>query len=139
MAVKEQKKKPAGIGVITGTDRYLFGQGTHYEIYEKLGAHPMTIGGSAGVYFAVWAPHAESVSVVGDFNCWDPDASPMEVLETSGIFECFIPGLKPGTLYKYAITTQTGKVLFKADPYARTSEFRPGTASIVAAPSPVRG
>ena len=138
MAVKEQKKKPAGIGVITGTDRYLFGQGTHYEIYEKLGAHPMTIGGSAGVYFAVWAPHAESVSVVGDFNCWDPDASPMEVLETSGIFECFIPGLKPGTLYKYAITTQTGKVLFKADPYARTSEFRPGTASIVAAPSSFR-
>ncbi len=138
MAVKEQKKKPAGIGVITETDRYLFGQGTHYEIYEKLGAHPMTIGGSAGVYFAVWAPHAESVSVVGDFNCWDPDASPMEVLETSGIFECFIPGLKPGTLYKYAITTQTGKVLFKADPYARTSEFRPGTASIVAAPSSFR-
>ncbi len=138
MAVKEQKKKPAGIGVITGTDRYLFGTGTHYEIYEKLGAHPMTIGGSAGVYFAVWAPHAESVSVVGDFNCWDPDASPMEVLETSGIFECFIPGLKPGTLYKYAITTQTGKVLFKADPYARTSEFRPGTASIVAAPSSFR-
>ena len=138
MAVKEQKKKPAGIGVITDTDRYLFGQGTHYEIYEKLGAHPMTIGGSAGVYFAVWAPHAESVSVVGDFNCWDPDASPMEVLETSGIFECFIPGLKPGTLYKYAITTQTGKGLVKADPYARTSEFRPGTASIVAAPSSFR-
>ena len=134
MAVKEQKKKPAGIGVITETDRYLFGQGTHYEIYEKLGAHPMTIGGSAGVYFAVWAPHAESVSVVGDFNCWDPDASPMEVLETSGIFECFIPGLKPGTLYKYAITTQTGKALLKGDPNPRTGDSRPGTPPTVPAP-----
>ena len=69
-------------------------------------------------FFAVWAPHAAAVSVVGDFNNWDPDADPMKVLETSGIYEAFIPGLKEGELYKFAITTQSGKVLFKSDPYA---------------------
>ena len=84
------------------------------------------------MYFAVWAPHAQSVSVVGDFNDWNPDATPMEVLDTSGIYEVFVPGLGTGQLYKYAITTTSGKVLFKSDPYAFEAEYRPGTASITA-------
>ena len=109
-----------------------FGAGIYYDIYEKMGAHPMTIDGIEGVYFAVWAPCAMRVSVVGDFNNWDPDACPMQVLETSGIYERFIPGIKPGELYKFAITTQTGKVIFKADPFAQYAEYRPGTASITA-------
>lgn len=123
---------PADLGIISEMDRYLFGNGTHYEIYNKLGAHPMTLNGKTGVYFAVWAPHAAKVSVIGEFNSWDPDTSPMALLGTSGIYECFIPGLAPGALYKFAITSQAGEVLFKADPYARYAEFRPGTASIVA-------
>lgn len=131
MAVKE-KKKNTGTGIITEVDRYLFGEGTHYEIYDKLGAHPMTLKGEKGIYFAVWAPHAATVSVVGDFNNWDPDATPMTVLETSGIYEAFVPGLGTGELYKFAITTDTGKLLFKADPYAQYAEYRPGTASIIA-------
>ncbi|MDO4267108.1 MAG: 1,4-alpha-glucan branching protein GlgB [Eubacteriales bacterium] len=126
------KKTAAELGVISEMDRYLFGEGTHYEIYEKLGAHPMTLGGKKGVYFAVWAPHAAAVSLVGDFNGWNPEAAPMSLLGSSGIYEVFIPGLETGELYKFAITTQTGKVLFKADPYARSSEFRPGTASVIA-------
>lgn len=126
------KKGTAATGIISEMDRYLFGQGTHYEIYEKLGAHPMTLNGTKGVYFAVWAPHAVSVSLVGDFNNWDPESHPMTLLETSGIYEIFAPGLKEGSLYKFAIATQTGKLLFKADPYARSAEFRPGTASVVA-------
>lgn len=126
------KKGTAATVIISEMDRYLFGQGTHYEIYEKLGAHPMTLNGTKGVYFAVWAPHAVSVSLVGDFNNWDPESHPMTLLETSGIYEIFVPGLKEGSLYKFAIATQTGKLLFKADPYARSAEFRPGTASVVA-------
>ena len=88
MAVKavKDKKKQVGIGIITEGDRYLFGEGTHYEIYKKMGAHPATVNGKKGIYFAVWAPHAAHVSVVGDFNNWDPDADPMKVLETSGIY-----------------------------------------------------
>ena len=129
MTVKE-KKKPTDLGVITEVDRYLFGEGTHYEIYDKLGAHPMSLKGKNGFYFAVWAPHAAAVSVVGDFNSWNPDADPMAPLETSGIYEAFVPGLGDGELYKFVITTQTGKLLFKADPYAKYAEYRPGTASI---------
>ena len=131
MAVRD-KKKQTETGFITAGDRYLFGEGTHYEIYNKLGAHPKTFNGKTGYYFAVWAPHAASVSVVGDFNNWDPDACPMQVLETSGIYERFIPDIKPGELYKFAITAQTGKVIFKADPFAQYAEYRPGTASITA-------
>lgn len=124
------KTKEIGLGFITELDRYLFGQGTHYKIFEKLGAHPKTYKGKAGMYFAVWAPHAKAVSVVGDFNGWDPDAAPMSPLADSGIYEAFIPGVGLGELYKFAITTQEGKILFKADPYAVHAEFRPGTASI---------
>lgn len=123
-------KKQIGMGVITEVDRYLFGNGRHYEIYDKMGAHPMTIKGKNGIYFAVWAPHAEEVSVVGDFNTWDLDANPMKLLADSGIFEAFVPDLSVGELYKFAITTTTGKVLFKADPFAFYGEYRPGTASV---------
>ena len=132
------KKGTSATGIISEMDRYLFGQGTHYEIYEKLGAHPMTLDGKRGVYFAVWAPHAASVSLVGAFNNWEPEPHPMTLLETSGIYEIFVPGLKEGNLYKFAIVTQTGKLLFKADPYARSAEFRPGTASAVASDTPYK-
>ena len=124
------KTKEIGLGFITELDRYLFGQGTHYKIFEKLGAHPKTYKGKAGMYFAVWAPHEKAVGVVGDFNGWDPDAAPMSPLADSGIYEAFIPGVGLGELYKFAITTQEGMILFKADPYAVHAEFRPGTASI---------
>ena len=124
------KTKEIGLGFITELDRYLFGQGTHYKIFEKLGAHPKTYKGKAGMYVAVWAPHAKAVGVVGDFNGWDPDAAPMSPLADSGIYEAFIPGVGLGELYKFAITTQEGMILFKADPYAVHAEFRPGTASI---------
>ena len=78
------KTKEIGLGFITELDRYLFGQGTHYKIFEKLGAHPKTYKGKAGMYFAVWAPHAKAVGVVGDFNGWDPDAAPMSPLAACG-------------------------------------------------------
>ncbi len=128
----QKAKKQVGTGFITELDRYLFGQGTHYEIYEKLGAHPRIYKKQQGMYFAVWAPHAAQVSLVGDFNGWNPDANPMAVLEDSGIWEIFIPKMTQGQLYKYAITTSSGKILFKADPYAFSSEYRPGTASVTA-------
>lgn len=124
-------KKQIGTGFITEVDRYLFGNGTHYEIYEKLGAHPQRYKGKDGIYFAVWAPHAEAVGVVGDFNSWNPEANLMKVLADSGIWEAFIPDITKGELYKFAITTRTGKILFKADPYAFHAEYRPGTASVI--------
>lgn len=127
---KTAAPKPEETCKISELDRYLYGQGSHYRIYEKLGAHPYTENCQDGYYFAVWAPHAKSVSVVGDFNSWNPDANPMTVLETSGIYETFIPELSEGQIYKYAITTQDDRLLLKADPYAFAGEFRPGTASV---------
>lgn len=118
-------------GLITEVDRYLFGEGTHYEIYKKLGAHVTELDGRKGVYFAVWAPHAVNVSVVGNFNGWMGFDYNMVPLEDSGIFELFVPGLTEGEMYKYAIVTPEGETVFKADPFAGQSEFRPGTASIV--------
>ncbi|MDO4327294.1 MAG: 1,4-alpha-glucan branching protein GlgB [bacterium] len=139
MAETKETKQTAAVpktagetGFITETDRYLFGNGTHYEIYEKLGAHPKKLDGKKGMYFAVWAPHASAASVVGDFNGWDPDANPMRLLGSSGIYEVFIPELTTGVLYKFAITTKYGKILYKSDPFAFQSEYRPGTASITA-------
>lgn len=119
-------------GFITELDRYLYNNGRHYEIYEKLGAHPKTCDGKQGMYFAVWAPHASQVGVVGDFNGWNPDLNPMVPLADSGIWEVFVPGVGLGQLYKYSVTTSSGKILFKADPYAFYAEFRPQTASITA-------
>ena len=123
-------KKEIGTGFITEVDRYLFNNGRHYEIFEKMGAHPKKYKGKSGMYFAVWAPHAEQIGVVGDFNSWNPEANPMQPLADSGIWEAFVPGIATGELYKYAITTKSGKILFKADPYAFSEEYRPGTASV---------
>lgn len=127
-----KKPKTEGLGVIGELDRYLFGEGRHYQLYHKLGAHPYTYRGQDGYYFAVWAPHAPAVSLVGDFNAWNPDATPMKPVADSGIYELFVPGLGVGQLYKFAITTHTGTILFKADPYAFSAEYRPGTASVTA-------
>lgn len=128
----ESGRNEIGMGFITEVDRYLYNNGRHYEIYEKLGAHPENYEGIDGMYFAVWAPHGSQVSVVGDFNGWDPEANPMTLLADSGIWEAFVSGLSAGELYKYAITTRSGKILFKADPYAFQSEYRPQTASVTA-------
>ena len=127
-----KKPKTEGLGVIGELDRNLFGEGRHYQLYHKLGAHPYTYRGQDGYYFAVWAPHAAAVSLVGDFNAWNPDATPMKPVADSGIYELFVPGLGVGQLYKFAITTHTGTILFKADPYAFSAEYRPGTASVTA-------
>ena len=124
----EKKLKPYEIGEL---DHYLFGQGNHYEIYKKLGAHKVKNGKKTGVYFAVWAPHARSVSVVGEFNEWDMEANPMERQEPLGIYTCFVPGVEEYAMYKYCIETYTGEYVFKADPYANYAELRPGTASKV--------
>lgn len=108
-----------------------FQAGVYYDSYEKLGAHPMTISGVPGVHFAVWAPNAMRVSVVGDFNFWDGRRHQMNRVAESGIFELFLPGVKPGALYKYEIKTAAGVPILKADPYAFYAELRPHTASIV--------
>ena len=113
----------------TEVDQYLFGEGTNYDIYKKLGAHPMTVRKKDGFYFAVWAPNARSVSVVGDFNNWDITANPMERVGDIGVYETFIPGLEEGELYKYFIEGAHGELLYKADPYGNASELRPGNAS----------
>ncbi len=118
----------------TELDRYLFGQGTHYDIYKKMGAHLTVQDGFKGVCFDLWAPNANRVWVVGSFNGWNETADEMKRLEpeTMGIYELFIPGLEEGVLYKYLIETKDGRRLYKADPYASYSEMRPGNASCVA-------
>ncbi|MBR2738577.1 MAG: 1,4-alpha-glucan branching protein GlgB [Lachnospiraceae bacterium] len=115
---------------ISDMDIYLFGQGLHYQIYEKLGANPMTMDGVPGVLFGVWAPNAIRVSVVGDFNGWDGRRHGMRRLD-DGVWEIFIPGLTNGDRYKFEILTQTGTLIYKSDPYGKWSEMRPGTASRV--------
>lgn len=124
----EKRKNSYEIGEL---DHYLFGQGNHYEIYKKLGAHKVSKGKKTGVYFAVWAPNARAVNVVGEFNDWDMEANPMERGEPLGIYTCFIPGVQEDEMYKYCIETYTGEYIFKADPFANYAELRPGTASKV--------
>ena len=126
MAVKEKTLKEYEIGEL---DQYLFGQGTHYEIYKKLGAHLVNDGKDDGTYFAVWAPHAKSVSVIGEFNNWDSKACPMERNDPLGIYTAFVPEAKKGDLYKFCIETFSGSFIDKADPFANSAEMRPGTAS----------
>jgi 1,4-alpha-glucan branching enzyme len=117
---------------LTDFDIYLLSEGTHYRTYEKLGAHLAEHQGVLGTHFAVWAPNARYVSVIGDFNGWRPSLHDMRPRGTSGIWECFIPGLRAGTLYKYAITSQYNDYhVTKADPYAFAAETRPQTASKV--------
>ena len=120
-----KKLQPYEIGEL---DHYLFGQGNHYEIYKKLGAHEVTAG-KKGVYFAVWAPHAKSVSVIGEFNGWDAAADRMERQEPLGIYTVFVPEATDGQMYKYCIETESGELIYKADPFANYAELRPGTAS----------
>ena len=119
------------MGNFSELDAYLFGQGTHYDIYKKLGAHPAKAGGKTGVNFAVWAPHAKRVFVIGEFNDWNETRDEMKRIEPEGIgvFETFLPEAKVGMLYKYLIETEEGEFLYKADPYANEAELRPGTAS----------
>ena len=121
------------MGMISEYDMYLFGTGVHYDIYKKLGAHPQKSGNRyKGVEFAVWAPNAKSVHVIGTFNGWDETADEMTRLEPNGIYELFVPKAKVGDLYKYLIETKDGRKLYKADPYANYAELRPGTASRIA-------
>ena len=117
--------------VFTKNDVDKFEAGIHYTIYEKLGAHPMTIRETEGTYFAVWAPNAARVSVVGDFNLWDGRRHPMRKIQEAGIFELFIPGLGAGENYKYEIKTRNRLPMLKADPYANGAELRPNTASVI--------
>ena len=110
---------------------YLFHQGTNYNSYRLFGAHRTVRGRKACVRFAVWAPHAQKVSVVGDFNHWEPGANPMERADENGIWAAYIPGLAEGDIYKYCITTACGEQILKADPYGFQAELRPHTASVV--------
>ncbi|MDX9701415.1 MAG: 1,4-alpha-glucan branching protein GlgB [Candidatus Auribacterota bacterium] len=117
--------------VLSDYDLHLFNEGNHHRIYDKLGSHPIKLNGVDGVYFAVWAPNAKRVSVVGNFNQWDGRVHAMRNRGSSGVWELFIPELRTGELYKYEIKAQNGSILLKTDPYAFYMEKRPKTASIV--------
>jgi 1,4-alpha-glucan branching enzyme len=117
--------------VLTEFDRHLFAEGTHRRLYERLGAHPMTHGLRRGVHFAVWAPNARRVSVVGDFNGWDGRVHAMRALVPSGVWEIFLPDLEPGVRYKFEVITAQGVPVLKADPFGRFFETPPRTASVV--------
>jgi 1,4-alpha-glucan branching enzyme len=117
--------------VLTDFDLHLFSEGTHYRAWERFGSHHVTVDGIAGVYFAVWAPNAQRVSVIGDFNHWDGRVHPMRRLVPSGVWEIFVPNLADGVCYKYEVRTAAGHLLEKADPYAQRFEVPPNTASII--------
>lgn len=117
--------------VLSDYDLYLFNEGSHHKIYEKLGAHPRCLGGVEGTLFTVWAPCARRVSIVGSFNQWDGRRNQMRCLGSSGVWELFMPGVCRGDYYKYEIKTWNNELYIKSDPYAFYSELRPGTASIV--------
>ena len=123
---EKRRVKPYEIGEL---DQYLLGQGNHYEIYKKLGAHLVEDGDKKGTYFAVWAPNAQKVSVIGEFNDWDLTADVMERNDPLGIYTCFVEDAKENEMYKFCIETKKGELLYKADPYANYAELRPGTAS----------
>lgn len=127
MSTKELKDSEP---IITDFDLHLFGEGTNYKIYEKMGAHKATVNGKEGTHFAVWAPNAKAVSVIGDFNKWDASANRMAQMSQSGVWTLFIPGLHEGTLYKFHISSDAGGNE-KSDPFGFYSEVRPKTASIV--------
>ena len=129
---KEEPRPERGPQFVSDLDQYLYDQGVHYDIYKKLGAHPSWLNGRDGIHFAVWAPHAAAVTVIGEFNGWNESSIPMARREPSGIWEAFVEYAKPGQMYKYLIYTQDGRKLYKADPYANRAEYRPGTASVIA-------
>ncbi len=125
-------RDPYRYGTIMGeVDLHLFGEGQHWQIYEKFGAHLRTIGGDAGVYFAVWAPNAQRVSVVGDFNNWDGRVSPMRKLVGAGVWELFLPGIGENAHYKFEIRAPSGALLLKSDPFAFFNQHGTSTASLV--------
>lgn len=120
----------AFLPVLTDFDCHLIKNGTHYELYKKLGANIVRHQGFNGVQFAVWAPNAKSVSVVGNFNSWDGRRHPMRMIGSSGIWEIFIPDLGENELYRFEIHAQDGRLITKSDPLAKLSEMRPATASV---------
>ena len=111
-------------------DLHLFAEGRHWHIYNVLGAHPLRVSGKEGVRFAVWAPNARSVSVIGDFNGWNSAQHVMRANESSGVWSLFIPGVQPGAIYKFAINTARGEII-KTDPYGQAFEHRPSNAAVV--------
>jgi 1,4-alpha-glucan branching enzyme len=131
-AKAEKQEVSAGVSLLTEGDLYLFNEGSHYRLYEKLGSHPLTIDGQEGTYFAVWAPDAKQVSIIGDFNGWDRNSHQLQPQGQSGIWGGFVPGVVKGTIYKYHIASRyKGYRVDKADPYAFCSEKPPKTASVV--------
>ncbi len=118
--------------ILTDHDLYLFNEGTHYRLFEKFGAHPLTVDGVAGTHFAVWAPNANYVAVLGDFNGWNTGSHPLRATGSSGVWQGFVPGVVEGANYKYYISSHAeGYQVEKADPYAFRAELPPRTASIV--------
>ena len=126
---------PARLGPVTDDDLHLFAEGRHFRLWERLGAHPMALGGEDGVYFAVWAPHAERVAAAGDFNGWDPGRHPLARIGDSGVWEGFVPGAREGERYKFRIESRFGGYrVDKADPFAFCAETPPATASVIRDP-----
>ena len=117
--------------VLTDFDLHLLGEGTHHRAFEKLGAHRIAVGSTTGVHFALWAPNAERVSLIGDFNGWDGRVHPMRLLAPNGIWEIFVPDLPDGEKYKFEIRTRSGALLKKSDPFAFAFEAPPHSASLV--------
>jgi len=120
--------------ILSDFDIYLFGEGSHTRIYDKLGAHLLDVGGISGVHFAVWAPNATRVSVVGDFNGWDGRVHPMRSLGASGVWEIFIPSASEGERYKFEIRTRAGELLIKIDPFGFAFEVPPLSAGVICRP-----
>ncbi len=130
MATTTSQEKDSTL--LTSYDLHLFNEGNHNRLYEKFGAHLTEVEGKRGTYFAVWAPDAERISVVGDFNAWNADSTPMNPRESSGVWEAFVPDLGKGAVYKYYIRSRYHMYhVAKADPYAFYDEIPPKTASIV--------
>src|SRR5271168_1983632 len=128
----ETASPKSGTALLTAHDLYLFNEGTYYRAYEKLGAHLTTSGAEPGTSFGVWAPNARQVSVIGNFNGWNPGSHPLQMRENSGIWEGFVPGVGKGSAYKYHITSwNKGFVADKADPFGFLHEQPPGSASVV--------
>jgi 1,4-alpha-glucan branching enzyme len=130
--VTASARVPHDVSLLTEDDLYLFNEGSHFRLYEKLGAHLMTVDGTEGTYFAVWAPDAKLVTVMGDFNGWDRASAPLRPKGESGIWEGFVPGVRKGAVYKYHIASEYKRyTVEKADPFAVHSETPPKTASVV--------
>jgi len=129
-AAKDKTQTKHDTVFISEADQYIFGQGTHYDIYKKLGAHLSNENGVEGMYFGVWAPNAARVNVIGSFNGWDENIHELKRLGPGGIYSLFVPGVGTGEMYKFLITTPDGRKLYKADPFANYAQLRPETASI---------